>query len=69
VLYSSFVQNCVELILTIMLPTYEGVQITSYRDLINEKRLSMPDWIEPLIKVAYFLHFFSNETPLPIEII
>ena len=29
----------------------------------------MPTWIEPLIKVSYFLHYFTGETPLPVDIL
>jgi hypothetical protein len=29
----------------------------------------MPEWIEPLIKVSYFMHYFSGETPLPLQIL
>mmetsp|Transcript_23263 Transcript_23263/g.22847 ORF Transcript_23263/g.22847 Transcript_23263/m.22847 type:complete len:145 (-) Transcript_23263:126-560(-) len=58
-----------ELILTIVLPTERGVQLDSYKDLIEQSKLSVPEWIEPLIKVSYFMHFFSNETPLPKQII
>lgn len=52
-----------------MMPTVKDVRINSYKDLIDVSILSMPEWIEPLIKVAYFMHYFSKETPLPLELL
>ena len=54
-----------ELILTIMLPTQRDIRINSYKDLLDLDKISLPEWIEPLIKVSYFMHFFSSETLLP----
>jgi hypothetical protein len=51
----------VELILTIMLPIGKNVRIDSYKDLIDSSKLQMPDWMEPLLKVSYFMHYFSSE--------
>jgi hypothetical protein len=50
-----------------MMPTFKEIRIHSYKDLLDVNKLSMPEWIEPLIKVSYFMHYFSGEIPLPIQ--
>ncbi|CDW79829.1 hect domain and rcc1-like domain-containing protein [Stylonychia lemnae] len=69
ILYPAFVQDCVELILTIMMPVDKNVRVDSYKDLIDANKLSMPDWIKPLIKVSNIMHYFSSEVKLSVEIL
>eukprot|EP00347_Sterkiella_histriomuscorum_P020695 403336831 len=69
ILFPAFVQDCVELIITIMLPSKRHLRIQSFKDLIDANKLALPDWIQPLIKVAYLMHYFSSEMPLSVDLL
>ena len=57
--------------MVLMVPTERSLSIKSYQDLLPTKEdgvtpsFSLPDWLEPLIKVSHFLHFFREEIRLP----
>lgn len=52
--------------MSLMIPTQRGIEIESEQDLLPKNSgFSMPDWISPLIKVSFYLHFFRGEISLP----
>mmetsp|Transcript_18789 Transcript_18789/g.23397 ORF Transcript_18789/g.23397 Transcript_18789/m.23397 type:complete len:81 (+) Transcript_18789:408-650(+) len=68
VLYNAFIQDSIEFLMVLMVPTERNVQLESFEDLLprdasNSKQasFSLPDWLVPLVKVSYFLHFFREE--------
>jgi hypothetical protein len=67
-LYTAFIQDCVELILTMMMPNVQSVTIDSYRDLLGGA-LELPEWLEPLVKALYFMQYFSGEMKLSRDIL
>lgn len=67
-LYTAFVQDCVELLLTMMMPNVQSITIDSYRDLLGGA-FELPDWIEPLVKALYFMQYFSGEMKLSRDIL
>lgn len=64
ILYTAFVQDCVELILIMMMPTVKGASLESFKDLVQGKGIEIPDWLHPLIKALYFMQYFSGEMTL-----
>jgi hypothetical protein len=52
-----------------MMPTSSTIRVDSYKSLLDSNKLTMPEWIEPLLKVAYFMHYFNAEAQLPLEIL
>lgn len=68
ILYPAFVQDCVEFILTLMMPINKSQRLKSYKDLLQN--LEMPDWLPPLIKSLYFMQFFGEDlTLLPTDLL
>ena len=57
-----------ELIIAMMMPGKQ-VRIDSYKDLFDSSKLELPEWLQPLIKASYFMHFFSGEMPLSLDIL
>lgn len=74
VLYNAFIQDTIEFLMILMVPTERKLSLTSYKDLLPKKEdkvtpmFEIPDWLQPLIKVCYFLHFFRDEMRLPADI-
>jgi len=52
-----------------MVPTEKKITIDSYHELIAKEKFTLPDWMEPLIRVSYFLHFFRGQMRLPVAIL
>ena len=58
-----------------MVPTEATLSLKSHEDLLprrkddNKPIFSLPEWLEPLIKASYFLHFFREEMVLPADIL
>ena len=67
-LYTAFVQDCVELILTMMMPNVPGSTMESYKDLLGGA-FELPEWLEPLVKALYFMQYFSGEMKLSRDIL
>ena len=67
-LYTAFVQDCVELLLTMMMPNVPDCTMSSYRDLLGGA-FELPDWLEPLVKALYFMQYFSGEMKLSRDIL
>jgi len=65
-LYSLFVQDCVEFFTSLMLPL--ETEIASFKQLLPDNPDLLPEWLEKLVKVAYFLHNFKGELKLPRDI-
>jgi len=65
-LYSLFIQDCVEFMTSLMLPLTE--ELSSYKQLLPGNQDVFPQWLEKLVKVAYFLHNFKGELKLPKDI-
>lgn len=49
----------------LVVPTERRSTIASYKDLIPSQVVSMPEWMDALIKVSHFVHFFRGEMRLP----
>ena len=70
ILYTAFMQDCVELLLIMMMPsTSKSVSMTSYKDLYDATQFEMPEWLSPLIKALYFMQYFSGEMALSRDIL
>jgi hypothetical protein len=69
VLYNAFVQDAIEFMMLLMVPTEKKITIDSYHELIAKEKFTLPDWMEPLIRVSYFLHFFRGQMRLPVAIL
>jgi len=73
VLYSSFIQDSVEFLMTVVIPTDKHVQLKSYKDIlvITGKHLSdLKEWLDPLMKTTMFMHYFNNEIKsLPFDLL
>ena len=58
----------------LMVPTMRKMSIKSHVDLLPKKEdgltpvFTLPEWLDPLIKVSCFLHFLRGEMRLPSEI-
>jgi len=71
ILYPAFVQDALEFLMTVFVPTSKTDRINSFVDLLPQKddkknaAITLPDWIRPLIRVSYFLHYFRGEMCLP----
>jgi len=63
------VQDAVEFFMLLMVPTQKNLTIKSYHDLIPKGKFELPEWMEPLIRVSYFIHFFRGEMRLPMAIL
>ena len=63
-LYGSFVQDCVEFLMTIVIPVNKQHVLKSYKDLIDIKEdhlKELREWLDPLMKASLFMHYFNNE--------
>lgn len=72
-LYSSFLQDSVEFLMTLVIPINPHSELKSYKDIldIKEKYLSdLRNWLDPLMKTSIFMHYFNNEIKcLPFDLL
>ena len=75
-LYSAFIQDSLEFLMTIAIPIDKYTKLNSYKDLLNFKEIKaeslkeLQEWLDPLIKTSQFMHFFNNEVhSLPQDIL
>ena len=64
-LYGSFVQDCVEFLMTIVIPVNKQHVLKSYKDLIDIKEdhlKELREWLDPLMKASLFMHYFNRLT-------
>ena len=67
ILYSAFIQDSVELLLSLMMPAVQNITLKSYKDLLQD--IEVPEWAQPLIKALYFMQYFSGEMKLSEDIL
>ena len=63
-LYSSFIQDSLELLMTLVVPIDERARLGSYKDLLSVREAhlaALQAWLDPLLKASLFMHFFNNE--------
>ena len=63
-LHNAFVQDAIEFLMLAMVPTEKKMALTSYHDLIKNESFQFPEWMDPLIRISYFLHFFRRDIQL-----
>jgi len=72
-LYSSFIQDSLEFLMTLVIPIDKGSHLNSYKDLLSinaEPLRELQIWLEPLMKTSMFMHFFNNELHcLPLDLL
>ena len=72
-LYSSFLQDTVEFLMTAIIPVKRDAVLKSYQDILNIKEGflgDLTDWLDPLLKTSLFLHYFNDElSSLPLDLL
>ena len=61
VLHNAFVQDAIEFLMLAMVPTEQKMVIQSYHELIKNESFQFREWMDPLIRISYFLHFFRKD--------
>jgi hypothetical protein len=73
VLYSSFIQDGLEFLMTLVIPIDRRSRLNSYKDLLSvkgEHLRELHNWLDPLMKTSMFMHFFNNELHcLPLDLL
>jgi hypothetical protein len=72
-LYSSFIQDGIELLMTVVVPTNKYIVMDSYKEIINIEGSHLKDlkeWLDPFIKTSLFMHYFNDEIEcLPFDLL
>ena len=72
-LYSSYIQDSLEFLMTIVIPIDKQSRLNSYKDLLSIKAEhlgELREWLDPLMKTSLFMHFFNNELhSLPLDLL
>ena len=72
-LYSSFIQDSLEFLMTLVIPMNKRSRLSSYKDLLRIKGEHLRElecWLDPLMKTTMFMHFFNNELEcLPLDLL
>ncbi len=61
VLHNAFVQDAIEFLMLAMVPTEQNMALQSYHQLIENESFQFPEWMDPLVRISYFLHFFRKD--------
>ena len=63
-LFSQYIQDGMDLLLSVFISNVKGESIENVREIIGEMDEVMEDWVEALINSGYIMNYFCREASL-----